>query len=137
MFAKITTLMMGIILSINLQASDECGLKNLTGSFTNPLYDGKENYQSTSVELKEVSPDNFQVIFNIPCGTKLTPKVFEVLPGYCLAGKLKLIDEGSSQCYTGENPDFFIIGDKLSIYTESRIRVPGFNGVYSLKRISK
>ena len=127
--------MIGFIFSASIYATEECSLKKVVGKFINPAYNSE--FYKAEIEIKEVTPEVFQLIFNVPCDTKINPKVFEITSPNCLSGDLKLISKGSSQCDTGEKPSFYISGDQLVIYSDLRIRVPGFNGEYEFERVAE
>ena len=99
MFIKKIVIMIGFIFSASIYATEECSLKKVVGKFINPAYNSE--FYKAEIEIKEVTPEVFQLIFNVPCDTKINPKVFEITSPNYLAGDLKLINIGSSQRDTG------------------------------------
>ena len=133
MLTRMFIIALGFVFSTISLASDVCENK-ITGQYSNPAYNGKYAYQKANVDIQEDSSGNYQMTFNVPCGTKLSPRILELVPTSCISGSLRIIEDGSSQCYVGDAPTYFLIGDELTIYTSARIHVPGFDGSYQLKR---
>jgi hypothetical protein len=106
----------------------------LEGLYTNSAYDGPYSYQNAWVEIRIAEQGGLGLVFNVPCGSKLAPRIFKINQTSSISGDLELIEEGSSQCYTGQNPSFILLGNKLIIDTDLRIGVPGFNGSYELTK---
>ncbi len=108
--------------------------KKLEGRYTSAEYDGPYSYQNAWVEIRKAGQNGLELVFNVPCGTKLTPRVFKIIHTNSIGSELELIEEGSSQCYTGSNPRIILLGDTLRIHTSPRVRTPGFDGTYELSK---
>lgn len=115
------------------------------GKYVNAAYNGPHGFQAAWVEIRTNDQKELELIFNVPCLTKLTARTFkmndrrdfklnDVSTTTLIDGTLEVINEGAGQCDTGKNPKIFLDGDSLSIITEPRIRTPGFDGVYILTR---
>jgi hypothetical protein len=107
---------------------------SLEGRYTNPAYSGPAAYEPAWLEIRKEQNGGLELVFNVACGTKTIPRVFKLHETSSITGTLELIDEGSSQCYTGENPRVILIGETLKLITSPKIRTPGFDGSYELKR---
>lgn len=105
----------------------------MEGVYVNPQYNGPNAYQIASVEIRN-NKGILELIFNIPCGSKIDPRIFRIQPTSGISGLLQLVYEGGSQCYTGTNPKFMILGNIIQIRVNPEIRTPGFSGVYQLTR---
>lgn len=108
--------------------------EKLEGRYTSSAYDGQYSYQNAWVEIRKGEQGGLELVFNVPCGTKLTPRVFKINQTSSIGGELELLEEGSSQCFTGQNPRIILLGNTLHIHTSPRIRTPGFDGTYELTK---
>lgn len=88
------------------------------------------------VEVRKSEQGGMEFEFRIPCGTKVSTRVFRTNEAHAPGGELELVQEGSSLCYTGNNPSFLVLDNTLHLYTSPRIRVPGFDGVYKLTKVN-
>lgn len=109
------------------------------GRYFNPDYNGDATWQRAWVDIRVselgVEAGGYELVFNIPCGTKVTPEVYKIPKPDLFSNVLELVDLGSSQCYLGTAPKLFVYKDTIEIYTNPRIRTPGFSGSYKLKRV--
>ena len=105
----------------------------MEGVYVNPRYNGPYPYEKARVEIRN-NKGSLELIFDIPCGTKIIPRVFRIQPTSGISGQLQLLDEGGSQCYTGTNPSFMILGNIIQIRVRPEVQTPGFGGVYELIR---
>jgi hypothetical protein len=99
------------------------------GVYTQPKYG-----ESARVEIRRNSEGLLELVFNISCGTKVIPQIFQIHPTSPISGDLTSSELGSSQCYTGSNPRFTMIDGTIEIMTNPRVIVPGFSGIYRLVR---
>lgn len=108
--------------------------EELEGRYTNSAYNGEYSYQNAWVEIHKGAQGTLELVFNVPCGTKLIPRVFKINATSPIDGDLELIEQGASQCYTGNNPHIILTGNTLNIETSPDVRTPGFNGTYELSK---
>lgn len=112
-------------------SKDNC-IDSYIGIYSNQkLKDYPYNDIFVQVEYKDETTLNMKV--NIPCGTKVTPALYEASITNCHFVETNLISAGSSQCSMGNNPDFYI--DEGNIIIRTNIQTPGFDGVYRINRL--
>lgn len=129
---KSLILLMGFFLGISSAFAES--IEGLEGKYFNSAYDGE--YSNAWVEIRKGELGGYELIFNVPCGTKLKPRVFKItnMNPNANIGQLELIEIGSSQCFTGKDPSFILLGNTLYLSTNPRIISPGFGGVYELTK---
>ncbi len=110
--------------------------ETIYGRYENPDYP-KQTYQQTAhVTIEPLSETMHSLIFEVPCGSKLTPKLVELTPSSCVTGSFKVIEEGGSQCFLGATGDYTLYGRELILSPSKIIRTPGFNGRYKFKKVN-
>lgn len=107
--------------------------ESLLGRYTNQ--DSEGQFNSAWVEIQKQDNDQFILIFNVPCGTKVTPRTFNIIPSGPISGDLTLMEDGGGQCYTGQTPRFIVTKETIMIRVDPRIRTPRFNGIYKLYKV--
>lgn len=131
-----------ILLFLTSAAFADEPLNSMIGKYSNSKYNGTwyvapGEYQKAEVEIYVNQNGKPEMIFSIPCDTKLRAARLTVQEIKIGGGELTVADPGSGQCYLGTNPRFAIYGSVLRIDTDFEglgIGVPGFNGVYELTK---
>lgn len=108
--------------------------ETLEGRYINSVYDGQYSFQNAWVEIRKSGQGRLELFFNVPCGMKLIPRVFQINQTSSIGGELQLIDNGSNQCYTGQNPSIILFDNSLHITSNPRVWTPGFDGTYKLTK---
>lgn len=127
---------LAIILMTALPAVAVAGadqIEPFLGRFVNPDY-GHIKWHGHQVKIVP-TPQGANLIFDVPCGTKVREATFAVEDIFSGMAKLKLLDEGSSQCFVGEGARIIVDEKVLEIHLAKLVRFPGFDGVYKFKRV--
>lgn len=101
-------------------------------------YDSEVVQMSIRAEIGQVPlkmknlNDLIRARISIACGTKVIPALYTVRCYEDGTNRLTLIDEGSSQCSLGSDPELVFYNGRLQIRTG--FRAPGFRGTYDFRR---